>query len=138
MAIRRITYAGSKYMGECLNCDNKQISAYITTRQKDFIRTCSKCGTVHCYHFKDNKVIITDQVYMRLFTDDEASEDEEPGADPDEEAGSARKAGQWIEDEYAYTHCSECGYEWDEPEMKSNFCPQCGARMDGGKSDGED
>lgn len=41
-----------------------------------------------------------------------------------------RKEGEWIEDEYGYTHCSECGMEWDEPEHPpTKFCPECGALM---------
>lgn len=40
------------------------------------------------------------------------------------------RQGEWIEDEYAYNRCSECGYEWDEPEEKSPYCPGCGALMD--------
>lgn len=38
------------------------------------------------------------------------------------------RSGHWIEDEYGYSHCSECGYEWDEPETDSPFCPNCGSR----------
>ena len=39
--------------------------------------------------------------------------------------------GKWIEDEYGYIHCSECGSEWDEPEPQwTPFCPMCGAKMD--------
>lgn len=38
--------------------------------------------------------------------------------------------GQWIEDDYAFNHCSECGYELDYPEEKTPFCPGCGATME--------
>jgi len=41
------------------------------------------------------------------------------------------RSGRWIEDEYAYRHCSECGYEWDWPEYSEGFCPGCGAKMEG-------
>ena len=40
------------------------------------------------------------------------------------------KRGCWIEDDYAYNRCSECGYEYDHPEEKSPYCPNCGANMD--------
>lgn len=41
--------------------------------------------------------------------------------------------GQWIEDQYGFVRCSECGMEWDEPEHpETSFCPSCGAKMDGG------
>lgn len=40
--------------------------------------------------------------------------------------------GRWIEDNYGYFHCSECGFEWDESEVTSKYCPDCGAKMDGG------
>ena len=41
-----------------------------------------------------------------------------------------RKEGEWIEDEYGYIHCSECGMEWDEPEHPpTKFCPCCGAQI---------
>lgn len=42
--------------------------------------------------------------------------------------------GRWIEDDYGFNRCSECGYEWDESEYKTPFCPECGANMevDGG------
>lgn len=44
------------------------------------------------------------------------------------------KECEWIEDEYGYIHCSECGMEWDEPEHpQTNFCPNCGKRMKGEK-----
>lgn len=39
------------------------------------------------------------------------------------------KKGEWIEDDYGFYRCSECGFEWDEPEMVSRFCPNCGAEM---------
>ena len=41
-----------------------------------------------------------------------------------------RSSGQWIEDDYAYNRCSECGYEFDVPEEKTPYCPHCGADMD--------
>ncbi len=43
--------------------------------------------------------------------------------------------GQWIEDEYAYNRCSECGFEYEGPEYVTPYCPNCGAKMDG--EDGE-
>ena len=46
--------------------------------------------------------------------------------------------GRWIEDEYGFNSCSECGYEWDESEYKTLFCPDCGAKMDGGADDADD
>lgn len=46
--------------------------------------------------------------------------------------------GKWIEDDYGFNHCSECGYEWDESEYATEYCPGCGAKMsledDNGKS----
>lgn len=36
----------------------------------------------------------------------------------------------WIEDDYAYNRCSECGYELDEREFVTPYCPNCGANMD--------
>lgn len=39
--------------------------------------------------------------------------------------------GEWIPDDYAYYHCSECGYEQDEREYVSPYCPKCGAKMGG-------
>ena len=41
--------------------------------------------------------------------------------------------GEWIPDDYAYYHCSECGYEQDERECVSPYCPKCGAKMGGGE-----
>lgn len=35
----------------------------------------------------------------------------------------------WIEDDYAYARCSECGYEMEHPEEKTPYCPNCGAIM---------
>lgn len=40
------------------------------------------------------------------------------------------RQGKWIEDDYGFNSCSECGYEWDESEYKTLFCPECGAKMD--------
>ena len=40
------------------------------------------------------------------------------------------RPGKWIEDEYGYFHCSDCGFEYDEPELKSPFCPHCGKQLD--------
>ena len=37
--------------------------------------------------------------------------------------------GEWIEDEFAISHCSLCGYEQEEPELITPFCPACGAPM---------
>ena len=38
--------------------------------------------------------------------------------------------GEWIEDDYGFVRCSNCGMEWDEPEHpKTNYCPSCGAKM---------
>ncbi|WP_418830660.1 zinc-finger-containing protein [Ruminococcus sp.] len=42
--------------------------------------------------------------------------------------------GEWIPDDYAYYHCSECGYEQDEPEYVSPYCPKCGAYVGTHKS----
>ena len=36
--------------------------------------------------------------------------DEIPSAEP------GRKKGEWIEDDYGFYRCSECGFEWDEPQ----------------------
>lgn len=41
-----------------------------------------------------------------------------------------QETGEWIEDEYGYHRCSECGWEWDTPEMVTPYCPGCGARME--------
>lgn len=38
--------------------------------------------------------------------------------------------GEWIEDDYGYNRCSECGFEYDTPEEKSPYCPHCGALME--------
>lgn len=38
--------------------------------------------------------------------------------------------GEWIEDDYGYNRCSECGYEFDYAEEKTPFCPGCGANME--------
>lgn len=40
-----------------------------------------------------------------------------------------RMRGEWIEDEYSFSHCSLCGYEQEEPELITQFCPHCGAPM---------
>ena len=40
-----------------------------------------------------------------------------------------RMRGEWIEDEFAISHCSLCGYEQEEPELITPFCPVCGAPM---------
>lgn len=45
---------------------------------------------------------------------------------------SLQKTGEWIEDDYSFYHCSNCGYEWDEREHVTPYCPNCGAKMDGG------
>ena len=38
--------------------------------------------------------------------------------------------GRWVEDEYGFVRCSQCGMEWDEPEHpETNYCPNCGAKM---------
>ena len=37
--------------------------------------------------------------------------------------------GEWIEDEFAISHCSLCGYEHEEPEIITPFCPLCGSPM---------
>lgn len=37
--------------------------------------------------------------------------------------------GEWIEDEFAISHCSLCGYEQEEPELITPFCPLCGSPM---------
>lgn len=47
------------------------------------------------------------------------------------EDGKAKKVyGVWIEDDYGYFRCSECGYEYDSPEYITPYCPHCGANMD--------
>ena len=38
--------------------------------------------------------------------------------------------GEWIDDDYGFARCSECGWEWDEPEYKTPYCPNCGAKME--------
>lgn len=38
--------------------------------------------------------------------------------------------GKWLEDDYGYFRCSECGSEQDTPEYTTPFCPICGAKMD--------
>lgn len=45
-------------------------------------------------------------------------------------AGTERVSGEWIEDDYGYNRCSECGYEHELPEKKTPYCPGCGANMD--------
>lgn len=40
-----------------------------------------------------------------------------------------RMRGEWIEDEFAISHCSLCGYEQEEPELITPFCPNCGVPM---------
>lgn len=40
------------------------------------------------------------------------------------------KTGEWLEDEYAYFRCSECGYEQDQPETVTPYCPGCGTHME--------
>ena len=40
-----------------------------------------------------------------------------------------RMRGEWIEDEFAISHCSLCGYEQEEPELITPFCPLCGSPM---------
>lgn len=37
--------------------------------------------------------------------------------------------GEWIEDEFAISHCSLCGCELEEPEIITPFCPLCGSPM---------
>ena len=37
--------------------------------------------------------------------------------------------GEWIEDEFAISHCSLCGCEHEEPEIITPFCPLCGSPM---------
>lgn len=37
---------------------------------------------------------------------------------------------EWVYDEYAYAHCSACGYEQEERETVTPFCPECGRRME--------
>lgn len=39
--------------------------------------------------------------------------------------------GKWIEDDYGFFHCSECGFEFDDPEVKTPYCQNCGAKMEG-------
>ncbi|MCD8018414.1 MAG: hypothetical protein LUF92_02165 [Clostridiales bacterium] len=36
--------------------------------------------------------------------------------------------GSWIEDDYGFYSCSECGFEWDESEHTMDYCPSCGAK----------
>lgn len=38
--------------------------------------------------------------------------------------------GEWIEDDYAFNRCSECGYEYEYSEMKTPYCSNCGAKME--------
>ena len=38
--------------------------------------------------------------------------------------------GEWIPDDYAYYHCSKCGFEYEYQEYITLYCPQCGARME--------
>ena len=40
-----------------------------------------------------------------------------------------RMRGEWIEDEFAISHCSLCGCEHEEPELITPFCPLCGSPM---------
>ena len=40
-----------------------------------------------------------------------------------------RMRGEWIEDEFAISHCPLCGYEQEEPELITPFCPLCGSPM---------
>ena len=53
------------------------------------------------------------------------------------EMAESVKYGDWIEGDYMYFHCSECGFEFDEPENITPYCPNCGAKMDGGDEDEE-
>ena len=41
--------------------------------------------------------------------------------------------GRWIEDDYGFWRCDQCGYKWDEPVVVPPYCPHCGAKMDGGE-----
>ena len=43
--------------------------------------------------------------------------------------------GVWIENDYAFNRCSECGYEFDHPEEKTTFCPGCGSNMEPGSGE---
>ena len=49
-----------------------------------------------------------------------------------------QKFGEWIEDDYGFNRCSECGWDWDEREQATPYCPNCGAKMDGGDDDAAD
>ena len=40
-----------------------------------------------------------------------------------------RMRGEWIEDEFAISHCSLCGCELEEPEIITPLCPLCGSPM---------
>lgn len=40
------------------------------------------------------------------------------------------RRGEWIEDDYAFNRCSECGYEYEYSEMKTPYCSNCGAKME--------
>ena len=40
-----------------------------------------------------------------------------------------RMRGEWIEDEFAISHCPLCGYEQEERELITPFCPLCGSPM---------
>lgn len=38
--------------------------------------------------------------------------------------------GRWINTQYPYGKCSECGCFLDTVENETNYCPNCGSRMD--------
>ena len=54
------------------------------------------------------------------------SDGTEPQGEPE------RHRGEWIEDEYGFPRCSNCGMEREEREIQTPYCPYCGAYMRGG------
>lgn len=64
-------------------------------------------------------------------TADQIEEDLEAMNARDDECEACQKFGEWIEDDYGFNRCSECGWDWDEREQATPYCPNCGAKMEG-------
>lgn len=55
----------------------------------------------------------------------------------EDECEACQKFGEWIEEDYGFNRCSECGWEWGESERVMPYCPNCGANMNGGDEYGK-